>query len=208
MKRTRIFGISVLVLAALIGGTAVIIDGLREPVQRAGGVQTSGAVSIGGPFTLTDDEGRQVTEAVLRDTWSMIYFGYTFCPDVCPTELQDMAAVMDELGAEAEKVTPVFVTVDPARDDVAQMHAYVEAFHPRMIGLTGTEAEIAVAAKAYRVYYAKGPSDKPDDPYYLMDHSNFIYFMGPDGQNVDIFNGQMPIEDMAARIRAAMAARS
>lgn len=204
MKRTRIFGISVLVLAALIGGGAVIVDGLRTPSQQAGGVKTSGTVSIGGPFTLTNDDGERVTEAVLNDTWSLIYFGYTFCPDVCPTELQDMAAVMDELGADAAKVTPVFITVDPSRDDVAQMHAYVEAFHPRMIGLTGSEAEVTRAAKAYRVYYAKAPSDTPDDPYYLMDHSNFIYFMGPDGQNVDIFNGQMAIEEMAGRIKAAI----
>ena len=205
MKRSRIFGISILVLAVLVGGAAIIVDGLRGPERSAGGIRTSGTVSIGGPFSLVNDDGERVTEAVLGNTWSLVYFGYTFCPDVCPTELQDMAQVMDELGEDAAKVTPIFITVDPARDDVSQMHTYVEAFHPRMIGLTGTEAETAAAAKAYRVYYAKAPTEKPDDAYYLMDHSNFIYFMGPDGQNVDIFNGQMPIEEMVGRIRTALA---
>lgn len=204
MRRTQIFGITILILALLIGGAAVIIDGLRDPAPRSVATRTSGTISIGGPYALTSHTGERVTEASFQGTYPLIYFGYTFCPDVCPTELQDMAAVMDELGDAASQVTPIFITVDPDRDDQEQMAAYVEAFHPRMIGLTGTEQEIATAAKAYRVYYARAPTDKDDDPYYLMDHSNFIYFMGPDGQNVDIFNGQMPIEEMASRIQAAL----
>ncbi len=203
MKRTQIFGITVLILALLIGGAAVIIDGLRDPAPRSSATRTSGTVSIGGPYTLTSHTGERVTEASFRGSYQLIYFGYTFCPDVCPTELQDMAAVIDELGDAGAQVTPIFITIDPDRDDPAQMASYVEAFHPRMVGLTGTVDEIARAAKAYRVYYARAPDEK-DDAYYLMDHSNFIYFMGPDGQNVDIFNGQMPIEEMASRIAAAL----
>ncbi|MDF1722145.1 MAG: SCO family protein [Minwuia sp.] len=204
MKRSRIFGITVLILALLIGGAAVIIDGLRDPGQRSVASRTSGTIAIGGPYELTSHTGERMSNASFLGTHQLIYFGYTFCPDVCPTELQDMAAVMDELGEAAAQVTPVFITIDPDRDDPEQMAAYVEAFHPRMVGLTGTEQEIATAAKAYRVYYARAPDAKADDPYYLMDHSNFIYFMGPDGQNIDIFNGQMSIEEMASRIGAAL----
>jgi len=204
MKPTQIFGIAVLVLAAAIGGAAVLVDQLRDEPAVSGAIATSSTVEIGGPFELTDQTGRTVTPADFGGQYLLVYFGYTFCPDVWATELQDIALVMDELDAEAARVTPVFVTIDPARDDVEHMKAYVEAFHPRMVGLTGSEEAIARAARAYRVYYAKAPGDDPDN--YLMDHSNFIYLMGPDGGNIAIFNGSTPFETVAAGVREALAA--
>lgn len=202
MSPARIFGIAILVLAALIGIAAIVVNELREPPAVSGAVSKSSSVAIGGPFELVNQEGKRVTDADFRGQFMLIYFGYTYCPDVCPTELQDIASVMDDLGEEATKVTPVFITIDPARDGQEEVRAYVEAFHPRMVGLTGSEQQIAEVTKAYRVYYGKAPGGTGDD--YLMDHSNFIYLMGPDGGNVAIFNGRTPYEEIAAGVREAV----
>lgn len=202
MTPARIFGIAMLVLAAVIGIGAIVVNELREPPAVSGAVSKSASVSIGGPFELTNQDGKRVTDADFRGQFMLVYFGYTYCPDVCPTELQDIASVMDELGEDAKKVTPVFITIDPARDRQKEVRAYVEAFHPRMVGLTGTEEEIAKVAKEYRVYYGKAPGGSGND--YLMDHSNFIYLMGPDGQNVAIFNGQTPFEEIAKGVSEAV----
>lgn len=147
--------------------------------QFTPGGSSGPAAAIGGPFTLVDQDGQTVTDESLRGQYLLIYFGYTFCPDVCPTELQAMSQAIDALGPDGEKVTPVFITVDPARDTVEQMASYAPHFHPRLLALTGTEAQVAAAAKAYRVYYKKAEDDSASD--YLMDHSSIIYFMGPDG---------------------------
>ena len=161
------------------------------------------AAEIGGPFALTDQRGERVTDVDLRGHYLLIYFGYTYCPDVCPTELQDMARALDLLGDKASRVTPVFITIDPARDRVAVMADYVAHFHPRLIGLTGTDAEIAQAAKAYRVYYAKVESTGDvDGDSYLMDHSSYIYLVDPEGRFLTVYSyGQSP-EDMAADVAA------
>lgn len=155
-----------------------------------------GSVPIGGPFTLTDHTGRTVTDADFRGKYLLIYFGYTFCPDVCPTELGTMARAMDLLGRQAEKVQPLFISVDPERDTVAQLKDYVALFHPRLVGLTGTPEQVQETAKAYRIYYKKAPqpNGKPDE--YLMDHSSFLYLMGPDGR----FLGVYPANTSADRV--------
>ncbi|WP_416896991.1 MAG: SCO family protein [Minwuia sp.] len=172
-----------------------------EEPKVSGAIGVSSAVPVGGPFEMSDHTGATVTEELLKDRYTLIYFGYTFCPDVCPTELQDMAVALDLAGQAGEKVTPVFVTVDPERDGQEQIAAYVEAFHPRMIGLRGDEGQTSRIAKAYRVFYQ--PVNR-DDEYYLMDHSNFIYLMGPDGKNVAIFNGEVAPDVMAQGIREAV----
>lgn len=156
--------------------------------------QSSGAALIGGPFDLTDQTGAKFTEARLLGKYSIIYFGYTFCPDVCPTELQTIAEALDKLSpAELEKMQPIFVTVDPTRDTVAVMAKYVALFHPKLIGLTGTEDQIRVAEKAYRVYADKAPSQGKDSKDYLMNHTSVLYLMGPDGKFLDHFaNGSTP----------------
>lgn len=141
----------------------------------------TGGPSIGGPFTLVNDNGKTVTDRDFRGKYMLVYFGYTYCPDVCPTTLNSIAQAMGRLGAKANQVQPIFITVDPQRDTPAVMKQYVSAFSPSLIGLTGTPAQIAAVAKEYRVYYAKhvtGPG--PND--YSMDHSSIIYLMGPDGK--------------------------
>jgi protein SCO1/2 len=141
----------------------------------------SGGPSVGGPFTLVGDTGKTVTNRDFRGKYMLVYFGYTYCPDVCPTTLNAVAQAMDKLGPKAKDVQPIFITVDPERDTPAVMKQYVSAFSPALIGLTGTPEQIAAVAREYRVYYAKhvtGPG--PND--YSMDHSSIIYLMGPDGK--------------------------
>ena len=147
------------------------------------------SVPIGGPFTLTDQTGKTVTDADYKGKYLLIYFGYTYCPDVCPTELGTMARAIDLLGVQGEKVQPLFISVDPERDTVAHLKDYVALFHPRLVGLTGTPEQVRAAAKAYRVYYGKAPAKdgKPDE--YLMDHSSFLYLMGPDGRFLGVYPG-------------------
>jgi protein SCO1/2 len=139
------------------------------------------ALTVGGPFTLIDGDGRPVTDQSWHGKYLLVYFGYTFCPDVCPTTLSNVAGALDKMGAKADLVQPLFITVDPRRDTPAVVKQYAAAFGPRIIGLTGSPEQIAAAAKAYRVYYAEhrtGPG--PDD--YSMDHSSVLYLMGPDGR--------------------------
>ena len=139
------------------------------------------ALTVGGPFSLIDGDGKPVTDQTWRGKYMLVYFGYTFCPDVCPTTLSSVADAMDKMGAKADRIQPLFITVDPRRDIPAVVKQYAAAFGPRIIGLTGSPEQIAAAAKAYRVYYAEhrtGPG--PED--YSMDHSSVLYLMGPDGR--------------------------
>jgi protein SCO1/2 len=167
------------------------------------GATQNGKALIGGPFTLTNHKGERVTEETYRGKFMLVSFGYTFCPDVCPAELQLMANTMDLLGTKAEKVTPIFITIDPERDTVAQVAGYVENFHPRMVGLTGTPEEIKDAAAAYRAYYAKAEGASTAGGY-LMDHSTFLYLMDPDGLYVTHFPYGISREKLAEGIAKAM----
>lgn len=154
------------------------------------------ATLIGGPFELVDQDGKPRRDSDFRGQYMLVNFGYTYCPDVCPLGLQVMAQALDMLPEEkAQKITPIFITVDPARDTVEQMKNYVGFFHPRMVGLTGTPEQVAGAAKAYRVYYKKVESESAAD--YLMDHSAIIYLMGPDGNYLANFTHETPPERMA-----------
>lgn len=161
-----------------------------------------GTASIGGPFTLVDQDGRTVTDADFRGRYMLIYFGFTSCPDVCPTELQVMAQAVDALGGKAEAVRPMLITIDPERDTPEQLAGYVTMFHPDMAGLTGTPEQVAQVARAYRVYYAKAEQGDGD---YTMDHSSFIYLMGPDGAFLDVYPGGTPSERIAESIERHMA---
>ena len=145
-----------------------------------------GQALVGGPFTLTDHNGRRVTDADFRGKYMLIMFGFTYCPDICPSGLQVMSAALDQLGAKADKIVPVFISVDPERDTPEQLAQYVQSFHPRLVGLTGTAEEIAAAAKAYRVYYKK-VADAKSTAGFTYDHSALIYLMGPDGAYVTHF---------------------
>ena len=169
-------------------------------------LQTSaGEALIGGPFTLTDQHGEQRTEQDFAGRYMLIYFGYTYCPDFCPMSLSNMTQAMDLLPPEAaEQVVPVFITVDPERDTVAQLAEYAPLFHPRLVALTGSAEATKQAAQAYRVYFAK--AGDADSDAYLMDHSTFIYLMGPDGKYVRHFAHNATPEEMAEAIEAAIAA--
>ena len=157
------------------------------------------AAAIGGPFQLVDHTGQTVTEESFDDRYLLVYFGYAYCPDICPTELLIMGQAVDELGDLSNEVQPLFVTVDPARDTVAALAEYVPALHPRLVGLTGSEEQIHDAAKAYRVYFRLNEPD--ENGAYLVDHTSYIYFMDPDGDYLTHFVfGQGP-EKMAEVMR-------
>lgn len=159
----------------------------------------TGEVPIGGPFSLSDQNGRRVTDADLRGQYLLIYFGYTFCPDACPTALGMMSAAMDKLGPDAEKVTPVFITVDPARDTQDVMKDYASNFHPRMVALRGNDQETEQAAKSYRIYWKK--ADGEDEQNYLVDHSTYILLMDPENKYLAHFGPQVTPDEIVAEIR-------
>ena len=169
----------------------------------SGRLESPGAVSVGGPFQLTDHTGKAVTEASYRGRFMLIYFGYTFCPDVCPTELQTMATAIDQLGPDAAKIVPIFITVDPERDTVTAVNDYVTLFDKRLVGLTGTQEQISTVTRAYRVYYAKATPKGSST--YLMDHSSFLYQMGPDGSFRSLFRQGMSPDDLAKALRNRLA---
>jgi protein SCO1/2 len=152
-----------------------------------------GAAAIGGPFKLTDQNGKPRSDADFRGEYTLVFFGYTNCPDVCPTTLQTLTDAMTDLGPKAEKVTPVFITVDPERDTAKALKDYAANFTPRLVMLTGSPADIAAVAKEYRVYYAKAG----EGPNYAMDHTALIYLMGPDGTYVTHYAPQATADDIA-----------
>ncbi len=145
-------------------------------------VQTGKAL-IGGPFTLTDQNGKRVTEKDFLGKYMLVFFGFTHCPDICPSGLQVMAAALDQLGDKAKDVVPVFITLDPDRDTPEKIGEYIKSFDERFVGLTGSKDEVAAAAKAYRVYYQIQPDEKNKGEY-TIDHAAIIYLMGKDGEFV------------------------
>lgn len=163
------------------------------------GADHAGGASIGGPFTLMGQDGKNVTDADFRGRFMLIYFGYTFCPDVCPTALGSVAAALDQLSpAERAKVAPIFISVDPERDTPAVLKDYVAAFAPDMVGLTGTPEQLAPVVKSFKVYAAKAKGDDPQA--YTMDHSSILYLMGPDGK----FLVHFPHGTSAAEVAAGL----
>lgn len=157
-------------------------------------------VTIGGPFTLTDHNGQEVTEKTYSGQYKLVFFGYTFCPDVCPTTLTTLSNTMDILGDAGSKVTPLFISVDPERDTPEHLKEYVGYFHPSIIALTGTDQQVKDVAKAYRVYYAKAKPSKEDPEDYLVDHTSITYLIGPDGDFVEHFSHGIEAEKMAERL--------
>jgi protein SCO1/2 len=159
--------------------------------------------TIGGTFALTDQFGQPRTDADVRGQYMLVFFGFTNCPDICPIELQTMSDALDLLGADAAKVTPIFITVDPARDTPDLLRDYVANFHPRLVALTGSADAIGAVAKSYRVFYAKATGgNAPSDPAaYIMDHTAIVYLMGPDGEYLAHFSPGTKADVMAAGIR-------
>jgi protein SCO1/2 len=194
-------------LILLIGGgflvAAVGLGWLQSQRQQPSSVADTSPVPIGGAFTLVDENGQTVTDQTYRGKWLLVFFGFTHCPDVCPTALNDIALTLDQLGPLAGSVQPLFVTVDPERDTPDIVKDYTDAFHPNIIGLTGTPAQIAETAKVYRVYYKKVAQGDT----YTMDHSGITYVMATDGKFAAHFSPRTPIDTMTAKLRGLINAR-
>jgi protein SCO1/2 len=187
-------------LLVFVIGLALLLGALGyEYWASGGGVTGVAGVSLGGPFELTDQNGAVRRDAEFRGRMMLVYFGYTYCPDACPTALNEMSKALDLLGEKGEAVQPIFITVDPARDTPAQLKLYAQNFHPRLVALTGPPEAIAAAARAYRVYYRKAGGTSGDD--YLVDHSGFIYLMGRDGKYLAHLSPDATAETIAAEIR-------
>ncbi len=190
------------ILACGAGATLLLAGcGPQAPAQ-GGAAQSSGQALIGGPFQLVDQDGKPVDQGVLDGKWSAVFFGYTYCPDVCPTTLQTLAQAKARLGDRAKGLQVVFVSVDPERDTPAQMKSYLAtpAFPQPTLGLTGSAQAVAAAAKAYRVYYQKHGTGEG----YTMDHSSVIYLMNPKGQFDRVLSESQTPAEIATQIGDAM----
>ncbi len=152
--------------------------------------------SIGGEFAMVDHNGNDVTQADYADAYKLVFFGFTYCPAICPTELQKVTLIMNELGAASDAITPIFITVDPERDTVEQMKQYVEQFHPKLVGLTGTPEQIKATAESFKVYASKVENEMMEE--YMMDHSSYLYLMDKDNSLIAIY----PSTDTAMEIAA------
>jgi protein SCO1/2 len=189
-------------LAALATGQAVAQD---QASQEGGHQHDRLAAQFGGAFTLTDHTGRRVSDGDFRDRFMLIYFGFTRCTDTCPIDLPIIAQALDSIGPLADKLVPLFITVDPGNDTPPVMATYVAAFHPRLIGLTGSEAEIAATAKAYKVHRRKLTQPHHGAGEYAVDHGSLTYLMGPDGRFVTLLPHNSGAVRLAAILRKYLA---
>jgi len=179
-------------LLAIVAGVL-----LYTPFGRHLWQSETGIALIGGPFHLVDQNGQARSDADFHGQYLLVFFGYTNCPDVCPTTLQTITTAMDKLGSDAAKVTPVFITVDPERDTTAVLKAYAANFTPRLVALSGNPDAIAAAAKVYRIYYKK-VGEGAD---YSMDHTALVYLMGPDGNYLAHFSNEATADDIVKDLR-------
>ncbi|MCP5366945.1 MAG: SCO family protein [Hyphomicrobiales bacterium] len=167
----------------------------------AAAASPAGAAAPGGRFILWDKSHQAVTDQDFRGRFMLVFFGYTFCPDICPTSLNTIAEAMELLGKDAQQVVPIFISVDPARDTVEHLRDYVDAFDSRIVGLTGTPEMIARVAAAYKVTYTKVKEAGTEDDNYTIDHTASVFLMGPDGKFLVKFLHGITPEDLAKRIR-------
>lgn len=182
----------------LVGLTTRLPQILEEPTGTA-----QGSIQVGGPFELVDTKGNTVTHEDIMGAYSLIYFGYTYCPDVCPTSLQTVTMAMQMIPArKSNKIVPILITIDPERDTPEVLAQYVTHFHPSTVGLSGSPEQIKQAAKSYRVYYQKVVENGKPAEDYLMDHSGFMYLMGPEGNNLDFYPHGITPEELAERLKA------
>lgn len=163
--------------------------------------QVADTLAVGGPFKLIGTDGQDVTEDAVKGRYSLFFFGFTFCPDACPTALNTFSLVLNKLGPEADRIQPVFVSIDPERDTPMVLKDYMGSFDPRIMGLTGTPEAIAAMAKSFRVYYAKSGEGE----FYLMDHSTAIIVMNPDFEYAGVLAGDMQPDEMVRRLKEIFA---
>lgn len=191
-----------LILASILILLSVLIAALALSTLNSvkGG---SGTALIGGPFTMLNEKGETVTEKTYAGKYMLLFFGFTNCGDICPTELQVIAAAFSEMGATSDVITPILVTVDPERDTPQVMAEYVKNFHPRLQGLTGSAEQIAQFAKIYHIYFQKVP-DLKNPANYTMDHSSILYLMGPDGKFIKHFTYTTDAKNLAERLKKVL----
>ncbi len=198
MKKGALIAIAAVLALAVAAGFIAVRKYAPPPARGDRDVIPLGpSAEIGGPFDLIDPRGRATTDRDFLGRHMLIYFGYSSCPDVCPLDLKRMASALDILGAEGKSVVPVFITIDPERDSSKRLGAYVRAFHPRMVGLTGSRAAIKAVTNAYKVFYRKADQGAE----YLMDHTSFIYVIGPKGAVRSIIRAGAAPEIMARELR-------
>jgi len=199
-KSQKIIILTCLVLAmALIGFTTYQLN-----PKQGKTVTTSGKALIGGSFELVNQDGKKVTDKDFHGKFMLIYFGYTFCPDVCPTELQVMTGALEKLGDKAKNIQSVFVSVDPERDTPSVMKDYVSNFYPGMMGLSGTPEQISKIAKLYRVYYSKAAEKGAAADEYSMDHSSIVYLMDRNGAFIKHFSYGTDADKLAKGLSKAI----
>ena len=211
MKRTP--RLLIMVLAVVAAGALAVVGVLRVmgPAPRTltsgsavvGKTMRTGTAAIGGPFTLVSTNGENVTDQSFRGKWLLIFFGYTSCPDLCPTALANVSAALEKFGPDTSQLQPLFITVDPQRDTREVMANYLKSFDARILGLTGTQAQIDGVTKNYRVYVALDKSERGGDDY-LVSHSAYLYLMDPRGKFVNVIEGKEDGEAIAAWLRKEM----
>jgi protein SCO1 len=184
--------------AAFVGGLVVCLGAIAAITGWGTGQIRIQAAAIGGPFSLIDQNGQTFSDKDLRGKSFLVFFGFTHCPDVCPTALFEISEIMRKLGKDADRTAALFITVDPERDTPAAMKEYMSSFDPHIRGLSGDEAGLAAVAKAYRVYYKKVPLDGVD---YNMDHTAIVFLMDKDGQFLSPFNMKRTVDAEAADLR-------
>lgn len=205
MSRKKFAGLSAATLLTLVTGTFLYTQ-IMAPANRFEACISGGVAggSIGGPFELVNQKGQTVTDLEVLDQPALVYFGYTFCPDICPMDVGRNSVAVDILGDSGFKVKPVFITIDPTRDTTEYLADFAANNHPDLVGLTGTVEQIAKVARAYKVYYQKQPGD--DDEYYLMNHSNFTYLMLPEFGFVDFLRSDLSPQKVADRVACVIKA--
>ncbi len=190
-----IIGIGVGILA--FGGLSERLSGLtRMPI-------TTGAARIGGPFQLTDQNGQIRTDKDFRGKYLLVFFGFLYCPDICPSTLQVVTEALERIGAKSQRLTPIFVSVDPERDTPKALKRYLSNFHPSFVGLTGTQAEVKAMAKTYKVYFRK-VQNKESPGAYTVDHTSILYLMDAKGRYVGHFTHRISPKDLAAKLKARL----
>ncbi len=205
MKHSRKFIVAgTLALAILMISVTAYKTNLASNDRGGRVVKTTGTARVGGPFELIDQDGRPVTETKFLGKYALILFGYTSCPDICPAELQVISAALDQMGDIAKSIQPIFITIDPARDTPQVMKNYVENFYPGMLGLTGSEKQIADVAGRYLVVYKKIVEPGKAANLYTMDHTSSIYLMGPDGKFIKHFSYGTDPDKLAKDILSAI----
>ncbi|XP_029364799.1 protein SCO1 homolog, mitochondrial [Echeneis naucrates] len=187
----------------LLGGMKYFKKEKEEMIEKERN-KSIGRPALGGPFSLTDHNNKPVKSEDFLGQWVLIYFGFTHCPDICPDELEKMIEVVDEIDRikSLPNLTPLLITIDPERDTPEAMAAYVKEFSPKLIGLTGTTAEVEQVSRAYRVYYSQGPKDEDND--YIVDHTIIMYLVGPDGEFMEYFGQNKRSPEISSSIAAHM----